>query len=96
MTITGGTPVPLSAAFCGVARPGDECAILDAQFMKKSADATEEKISARLKMTAERGRISCPQALALAEELRVPPSAVGRAANRLGVKIVSCQLGCFR
>jgi hypothetical protein len=34
-------------------------------------------------------------ALKLAEELRVPPAEVGKAANALDVKIVKCSLGCF-
>ncbi|HHY36797.1 MAG TPA: hypothetical protein GX518_03815 [Firmicutes bacterium] len=40
-------------------------------------------------------RLSCPQALALAKRLGVAPIEVGRAADRLGIRIINCQLGCF-
>lgn len=40
-------------------------------------------------------RISCPEALALADRLGVSPITVGQAANQLGIKIINCQLGCF-
>ncbi|MGI6142885.1 MAG: hypothetical protein ACOYEK_03330 [bacterium] len=40
-------------------------------------------------------RLSCPLALALANRLGIAPIEVGRAANRLGIKIIGCQLGCF-
>jgi len=40
-------------------------------------------------------RIACAQALALARELGVSPMQIGKAANQLGLKIHSCQLGCF-
>ena len=42
------------------------------------------------------GKITCKTALGIAEEMDVPPKMVGKAANRLKVKIVACQLGCFK
>jgi len=45
---------------------------------------------------AQEGRIACGQAFALARRLGVAPRDVGDACNRAGVKIVQCQLGCFK
>ena len=59
-------------------------------------EETEAKITEELVKKSESGRISCRAALALAERLGVAPSFVGKAANRERVKIVACQLGCFK
>ncbi len=40
-------------------------------------------------------RISCETAMEVAEEAGVPPSNIGRLLNDMGIKIHSCQLGCF-
>ena len=57
---------------------------------------TFEGLLNRVKELAPDGRLSCPVALRLANEMGVPPIEVGRAANHLGVKIFGCQLGCFK
>ena len=44
---------------------------------------------------ARDGSLACAQARALCERLGCRPQAVGEACDRLGVKIVACQLGCF-
>lgn len=49
----------------------------------------------RLKECARDSRISCSLARKLADELEVPYREVGDAADRLGIKIVNCELGCF-
>ena len=41
------------------------------------------------------GRLSCARAWGIARRLKVSPEEIGDAANRLGVRIVDCQLGCF-
>jgi len=41
------------------------------------------------------GRLPCAVAFKLARKLKVSPKQVGDAANRLNIKITSCQLGCF-
>jgi len=41
------------------------------------------------------GRLSCARALGIARRLGVDAGEVGSAANRLDVRIVDCQLGCF-
>lgn len=55
---------------------------------------TEEVLDA-LRLAAPDGRISCPRARQLAEQLGVPARVIGRAADRLGIKIRDCELGCF-
>jgi hypothetical protein len=51
---------------------------------------------ARLLEAARGGCVACAVLLRLAAELGVPALAVGRSADRLGLKITGCQLGCFR
>ena len=57
----------------------------------------EEREKARLALAevATQAGISCENARALAEEIRVSYEAMGEAANDLGIKIIACQLGCF-
>jgi 5,10-methylenetetrahydrofolate reductase len=45
---------------------------------------------------AVNGRISCRAAFSVASELRATVAEVGRTVERLGIKIVACQLGCFK
>lgn len=54
-----------------------------------------ERLATEMKRRARNGRLPCAAALALANELGLPPLAVGRAANELGIKIDDCQFGCF-
>ena len=42
------------------------------------------------------GSIRCAVALAIARELGIPPSRVGEELDSMGIRIVGCQLGCFR
>jgi len=55
----------------------------------------EKTLGDALLAEARDGSIACAQALALCERLGCRPQAVGEACDRLGVKIVACQLGCF-
>jgi hypothetical protein len=41
------------------------------------------------------GKLPCAVAFQIARKLKVSPRQVGDAANRLKIKIASCQLGCF-
>ncbi|MBN1879976.1 hypothetical protein JW823_07690 [bacterium] len=41
-------------------------------------------------------KLTCASALKIAAELKVSPRVIGEAANRLKIKIASCQLGCFK
>jgi hypothetical protein len=54
-----------------------------------------EKIKELLKKKSVNGKIPCPLARQIAEELSVPYKEVGRNADELRIKITSCELGCF-
>jgi hypothetical protein len=41
------------------------------------------------------GKLPCSVARKIAEDLNIPYKDVGDAANDLGIRIKSCQLGCF-
>jgi len=55
----------------------------------------KEKITSSLRERSIDGRIICHVARKIAEELSVPYSEVGKAANELKIKIADCELGCF-
>jgi hypothetical protein len=55
------------------------------------SEATIEAVRDR----AHDGRISCARLRATAEELGVAYREAGSAADREGVRVVSCDLGCF-
>jgi len=58
-------------------------------------DERQAKIEKRLLQQATDSHISCTLARKIAEELGVPYREVGDAADRLGIKIKNCELGCF-
>jgi len=55
------------------------------------AKVLEEEMRASL----VNGKLPCAVAFQIARKLKVSPKQVGDAANRLNIKISSCQLGCF-
>ncbi|MEJ2744088.1 MAG: hypothetical protein P8123_00115 [bacterium] len=55
----------------------------------------EDLVAQRLKEESRDGGIACAVVLRLAEEVGMPPRDLGGITNRLGIKIRSCQLGCF-
>ncbi|MBC7339348.1 MAG: hypothetical protein H5U04_05750 [Firmicutes bacterium] len=64
--------------------------------MKADGDSGTDRLAEVVRQAARDGRLPCARALELARELKVPPARVGEMADRLGIKIVACQLGCFR
>ena len=54
--------------------------------------ALEEKIVSSL----VNDQLPCPAAFKIDRELKVSPQEVGKTADRLGIRIVNCQLGCFQ
>ncbi len=48
-----------------------------------------------LKASLVDGKLPCAVAFKITRKLEVSPKQVGEAANRLNIKIASCQLGCF-
>jgi len=55
----------------------------------------KERITAVLRERSVDGRIPCPAAREIAEELSVPYSEVGKVADELTIRITGCELGCF-
>ena len=55
----------------------------------------EKLIEERIKAALEGGKLPCAAAFKIAAELNLPPRRIGEAADALGIKISSCQLGCF-
>lgn len=55
----------------------------------------KQEVLDAVKQAAKDGRLTCTEARKLAEDLKVNPSVVGKAANELKIKIKSCELGCF-
>jgi hypothetical protein len=53
------------------------------------------KIVDKINEYAKDGKISCTDALKIAEMLNVSPGKVGKALNEQKIKIKGCQLGCF-
>ncbi len=55
-----------------------------------------DKITDIIKSEAKDNKIACKKALAIAEKNNVSPAEVGKKLNELKIKIVGCQLGCFK
>ncbi len=56
-------------------------------------DRTE--LTEKIKALSKNGKISCSQALKLAEEQKVSSRELGNLLNELKIKVMGCQLGCF-
>ena len=54
----------------------------------------EDELETKIKSSLVNGKLPCAVAFGIAKELKVGPRDVGETANRLSVKICSCQLGC--
>ncbi|MCL4501947.1 MAG: hypothetical protein M1438_08825 [Deltaproteobacteria bacterium] len=56
---------------------------------------SREELKAKIRAAAPEGKISCPAAMRLAEELVISRKDMGKLLNELKIKIKQCQLGCF-
>ena len=56
---------------------------------------SREELKAKIKAAVPEGKISCPAAMRLAEELVISRKDMGKLLNELRIKITQCQLGCF-
>ncbi len=54
-----------------------------------------EDVKARIRAAAPQGRIACPAAFRLAEELGLSRKDLGEVLNELKIKITQCPWGCF-
>jgi hypothetical protein len=66
--------------------------VAETVFRPDTNSALEEELKASL----VDGYLPCAVAFKLARELKVAPREVGETANKLKVRIISCQLGCFK
>ena len=64
---------------------------LTSGFQGDVAKVLEDEMRASL----VNGKLPCAVAFKIARKLKVSPKQVGDAANKLNIKISSCQLGCF-
>jgi len=55
----------------------------------------ERILEEELKASLVDGRLPCAVAFGISRKLKASPGKVGDMANKLNVKISSCQLGCF-
>lgn len=86
-------------------RDKGEIEIRDGQNMKGGVEEiastvydmieSQKKIKAVLIEGAENGRIPCSVARRIAEHMKVPYKKVGEIADKMGIKITNCELGCF-
>ncbi|MEW5785478.1 MAG: hypothetical protein AB1767_10465 [Bacillota bacterium] len=58
-------------------------------------DVEQEKLKTRLQQEAAQGKLPCRKAFALAAETGLEVAAIGKLCNKLKIKIIRCQLGCF-
>jgi hypothetical protein len=54
-----------------------------------------DRVIEEIRKKAVNGRLSCPAARKIAQELSVSFREIGRTADQLEVKITDCELGCF-
>jgi len=60
-----------------------------------SESDTDRALQEEIEASLVNGKLPCAVAFKVAKKLRVSPKKVGDMANKLNVKISSCQLGCF-
>ena len=56
----------------------------------------EERLRAAIEELAERGKAPCRRLLELAGQTGASPREIGRLCNEMKIKIIACQLGCFK
>jgi hypothetical protein len=59
------------------------------------SDRITPELDAAVREKAHDGRISCPVLRKLAEDMGMPYKVAGAAADAAGIKVGSCDLGCF-
>jgi hypothetical protein len=58
-------------------------------------DNVDKKIIEEIKKRAIKGRLPCTVAREIANDMSVSFKEVGKAADKLNIKISNCELGCF-
>ncbi len=62
---------------------------------REFAEEPSAEIIEAVRQAAPGGKITCTAARKLAAELNVHPRVIGRACDRLDLKVHKCELGCF-
>ena len=68
------------------------------KIKENPADLSTEQLAElenTVKGSLKEGYLSCPTAWKIASNAGVPKIAVGEITDRLGIRVTSCQLGCF-
>ena len=60
-----------------------------------SHNEINSRLEEELRASLVNGKLPCAVAFKIARKLKVTPRQVGDTANKLNIKIASCQLGCF-
>ncbi len=88
--------LPLSKFKAGLGNTSSREEVISmADAMLGSNKDTNRTLEEELKASLVDGKLPCAVAFKIARKLEVPHKQVGEAANRLNIKIASCQLGCF-
>ena len=66
-----------------------------AGFQEKKVEPVSQALKDEIEASLADGRLPCATAFKVAKKLKVTPKKVGDAANKLNIRIVNCQLGCF-
>ena len=53
-------------------------------------------VNAAVSTMDERKTLRCADAFRIAGEMKVEVAAIGRICNKNGIKLIQCQLGCFK
>ena len=61
----------------------------------ENQEALEKAVLASVSVEQERKKLRCQDALAIADRCEVSPGEIKKLCNRLEIKIIACQLGCF-
>ncbi len=88
--------LPLSKFKAGLGNTSSRKEVISmADTMHSSNKDMNRTLEEEVKASLVDGKLPCAVAFKIARKLEVPPKQVGEAANRLNIKIASCQLGCF-
>ena len=66
-----------------------------AGFQGKKVEPVDQTLKDEIEASLADGRLSCAAAFKVAKKLKVTNKQVGDAANKLNIRMVNCQLGCF-
>lgn len=66
------------------------------EWRAKEGPEPVQEIFEAVRENARDGRLDCEEALSLARKFGVSPEQIGKACDRLKIRISRCQLGCFK